>query len=79
MLENLEVGVVPDHEQAEAEDPDAAQEGRRRGAGELRKEGVGQDVEDEVEDGELEVAASPEVVEEDDLARDRTDQAEELH
>ena len=79
MLENLEVGVVPDHEQTEAEDPNAAQEGGCGGPSKLREEGVRQDVEDQVEDGELQVPTGPEVVEEDDLTRDRAYQAEELH
>ncbi len=70
MRQYLEVGVVPQHEEAEGGDADGAQEGAGSDGGKLGEGSVGEDVEDQVDDGELQLLPRPQVVEEDGLARE---------
>ena len=78
MLGEFEVGIVPQHDEAEAEDSHDPQDGGGGGGGELREEGVGDDVEHEVGHRELQLPAGPQVVEEGGLAREGANQTDQL-
>lgn len=78
LLGEFEVGIVSQHDEAEAEDSHDPQDGGGRGGGELREEGIGDDVEHEVGHRELQLPAGPEVVEESGLAREGANQTDQL-
>ena len=78
LLGEFEAGIVSQHDEAEAEDSHNAQDGGGGGGGELGEEGIGDNVEHEVKDGELQLPAGPQVVEECGLAREGADQTDQL-
>ena len=62
LCSQFETVIVPEHYQAETEDSHYPQYSGGGAAPELRKEGVGEDEEDKMEDRETELPTSPEVV-----------------
>lgn len=78
LLGEFEVGIVPQHDEAEAEDSHDPQDGGGGGGGELGEECVGDDVEHKVGHGELQLPAGPQVVEEGGLAREGANQTYQL-
>ena len=74
----FKTGIVPQHDEAEAEDSHYAQYGGGGATSELRQEGIGEDEEDKTGYGEMETATCPQVVLEHTLTGERAGQAEQL-
>lgn len=64
VLHNLYICVISKEDQAEAEYTCGAEEGASSARGELRKNGIRSDEQDEVVNGHFQLLASPQVVDE---------------
>lgn len=78
MLCEFEAREVPQDYEAEAQAPHDPQYCGGEGPSKLRQEDIGENEEESTGDGEVQLSASPEVVEEHGLAWNGPDEAEEL-